>query len=274
MSSLDPRRLLVGRTRRVLTLGRPALLALLLVGAGCRPGRVAPADPPGINVLLIGNSYTYWNDLPGMLAGLLDSTGFAEHRIESLAFPAWGLDEHWQVGAAQREIARGGWDVVVVQHGATTVQDRDVLLEYTRRYAREAARVGARLALYMVWPRASRSSDFNAVSESYAIAANENDALLFPAGEAWRAAWRRDPVLELYGPDALHPTPMGTYLAVLVMYEQLTGRSPVGTPGTIWIEGRDEPVVAFPPRLARLLQAAAAEANAMYARAPAGTGTP
>ncbi|MBE0594784.1 MAG: hypothetical protein IH616_20555, partial [Gemmatimonadales bacterium] len=102
----------------------------------------------------------------------------------------------------------------------------------------------------------------------------EIGALLFPAGEAWRAAWRRDPALELYGPDGLHPTPMGTYLATLVMFEQLTGRSPIGLPGTVSIRGGDAPAIMLDPRTSRLLQGAAVEATAMYTSPRTGTTVP
>jgi hypothetical protein len=34
----------------------------------------------------------------------------------------------------------------------------------------------------------------------------------------------------LYGTDGFHPTPTATYLAALVIYQQITGRSPVGLP--------------------------------------------
>jgi len=54
-----------------------------------------------------------------------------------------------------------------------------------------------------------------------------------PAGEAWRAAWRRDSTLALYGPDAFHPSILGTYVAALVIYGGLTGRSPLGLPARL-----------------------------------------
>ena len=46
-------------------------------------------------------------------------------------------------------------------------------------------------------------------------------AALIPAGDAWRAAWGADSGLQLYGPDGFHPSPIGTYLAALVAYEQI-----------------------------------------------------
>lgn len=41
------------------------------------------------------------------------------------------------------------------------------------------------------------------------------------------SSWRRRSTLRLYGEDGFHPSRMGTYLAALVMFERLIGRSPV-----------------------------------------------
>ena len=60
----------------------------------------------------------------------------------------------------------------------------------------------------------------------------------------------------LYGPDGFHPTPTATYLAALVMYQQISGRSPVGLPDG-W---------RMPADRALLLQQAAQEANAQFGR--------
>ena len=88
---------------------------------------------------------------------------------------------------------------------------------------------------------------------SYTNAAAAVEGILVPAGEAWRAAWRRDATLELYSSDGFHPAPMGSYLAALSLFEQLYGRSPVGVSGA----GIDSDKVA-------LLQQAAAEADAEF----------
>ena len=82
----------------------------------------------------------------------------------------------------------------------------------------------------MVWPSRARRGDFPGVSQSYAAAAKDVKGLLLPAGDAWRAAWAIDPALPLYGPDGFHPSPMGTYLAALVIYEQIFASPPPAVP--------------------------------------------
>jgi len=78
----------------------------------------------------------------------------------------------------------------------------------------------------MVWPSSGRLGDRDRVSQSYAGAATLIGGELFPVGDAWRAAWRRDPSLALYGADGFHPSPLGSALAALVILDQLTGRLP------------------------------------------------
>jgi hypothetical protein len=90
--------------------------------------------------------------------------------------------------------------------------------------------------------------------------------ILFPGGEAWRAAWRRDPSLVLYAPDGLHPNPTGSYLVALVMVAKLAERSAVGLPAAVRL--RTGQVISVPPATAALLQVAAEEAIAAAAAQP------
>ncbi|HJU66409.1 MAG TPA: hypothetical protein VJ596_12055 [Gemmatimonadaceae bacterium] len=88
--------------------------------------------------------------------------------------------------------------------------------------------------------------------------------MLFPVGEAWRGTWSRDANAPLYGPDDFHPSAAGSYLAGLVIYGMLTGRSPVGLPSTLRLSNGGLLEVA--PPLAAMLQEAAAEANTRFGR--------
>ncbi|HET7230452.1 MAG TPA: hypothetical protein VFJ16_10655 [Longimicrobium sp.] len=84
--------------------------------------------------------------------------------------------------------------------------------------------------------------------------------MLFPAGEAWRAAWRTDPDLALYAADGLHPSVAGTYAAALVIHARLLDRSPVGSPSTLTL--RNGAIVRIDPAVAEVLQRAAEAAIA------------
>ncbi|HEY2433170.1 MAG TPA: hypothetical protein VGI12_10905 [Vicinamibacterales bacterium] len=179
-----------------------------------------------IRVLFIGNSLTAANDLPSTVAALGRAAGV---RIEcsAVAKPDFSLEDHWRDGEARRTIARRGWTFVVLQQGPSALPESRVLLdEYVRRFDAEIRAAGAKTAVYMVWPSRARATDFPAVEASYAGAAAAVGAILFPVGEAWQEAWRRDPSLALYGPDGFHPSASGSALAALVIVETLIGRPP------------------------------------------------
>ena len=243
---------------------RRLLLAYLTLVVGCLGGTAPAALPADATVLLVGNSLTYWNDMPAMVQALADSAGTTDVRVAVVAFPDFSLGDHLSQGAAQRAIARGRWRAVVLQQGPSALEEsRTDLLASARRFATEIRAAGARPALYAPWPSQSRAGDFDRSAESYRLAAEAVDGMLFPVGEAWRAAWRRDSTLALYGPDGLHPSVLGSYLAALVIHASLAGTSPVARPTLRMASGARVSVGA---ETATLLRDAAAEAVERFGR--------
>lgn len=248
-----------------------ALVALGVTGAGfaCVSSPAAPepeAEPENaFRVLFIGNSLTYFNDLPGVLAALADSAGIARPLVVgAVAAPDYSLEDHWNEGTAREALAAKAWDVVVMQQGPSSLPQNALhLAQWSSRWADEIRRIGGKPALYMVWPQLSRFEDFAAASDAYANAARAADAMLMPVGEAWREAFRRDATTPLYHPDGLHPSPFGTYIAAVVMLAVLFDVEEVGlTPA---VRTKSGATLRVPAATALSLQQAAAHANAEYA---------
>jgi len=210
---------------------RLAVVLLLLGLAAC--GSTEPVDTtpePGFNVLFVGNSLTYTNDLPGMVGQMLPAWEGEDVHVGTVAAANVSLEDHWHLGGAREAIASGGWDVVVVQQGPSSVpQNQAHLATWVGHFADFAETHGVRPAVLMVWPPEGDEARAEAVVAAYATAAREADAALFPAGAAWRLA-RADGTADPYGPDRFHPSPAGTYLAALTVVGGLTGESTVGLP--------------------------------------------
>ena len=242
---------------------RSSRVAASLVLALALPSSSRAADT--VRVLFIGNSLTAYNHLPAIVEALAKAGGQPALDWKSVLLPGTSLEDQWRDGQARKAIGQGPWDYIVLQQGPSALDEsRRSLLDYVGRFAKEIRAVGARPAIYMVWPSSSRTSDFDDVSQSYRMAARQVDGLLFPVGEAWRAAWKRDAQLALYSPDGLHPTPAGSYLAALVMYGQLYGKSPVGLPGRLALSAGG--AIDVPEAQAKLLQESAEEANRKFGK--------
>src|SRR4051812_5272135 len=175
--------------------------------AGCLSTSVsAPQlEGQGRHVLFIGNSYTYVNDVPGIVQALADSAGGGTLAVESVAEPDFALIDHWATGVAAREIGKGGWAFVVLQQGPSSVEvNRDTLRLATKLFAPGIAQSGGKPALFSAWPTIDRRVDFPRAIESYRLAAADVNGVFLPVASAWLAAWTRDSSLPLYAGDGLH----------------------------------------------------------------------
>ena len=234
--------------------------ALALAAAAPTPG-LAPAEERVLprRVLFVGNSLTRANDLPAAVRALFAAGG---DRVEVAAVvrDGFSLADHRAEGTAARLLAGSRWDLVVLQQGPSALPESRVeLVAEARRWGEAIRAAGARPALYMVWPARDRAFDLPRVVESYRLAAAASGALLLPAGEAWRRAMREPRAPALWGPDGLHPTAAGTYLAALAIYGAISGRDLATAPANLELPGAP---LRLAERTARRLRAAAAQALA------------
>lgn len=256
-----PRRRLPRQPIRILA------VTLVALAAGPTSGTlpVTAQTPETVAVLFVGNSLTYWNDLPGMVGELLRGDG-VEARVGAIVGPDMGLEDHWHRGIVFDSLRSGGWDVVVMQQGPSATEGRPSLLAWSAQLADSIRVAGARPALYMVWPAETRRGDLPGVVDSYRTAAERVDGLLFPVGAAWRMVMEEDEGVPLYGPDRFHPAPPATYLAALIIYQQLTGTDPTTIAPGHGLERVATSDMGLSTDQVALLRRAAAEANALLAR--------
>ena len=250
------------KRKRVHRLSRWSALFLLgaclgdLEGAGLTEPQLIGE---GRRALFIGNSYTYFADIPGIVQAMADSAGGDRIAIETVAGPDMALIDHWRAGTATREIAEGGWEWVILQQGPSSVQvNRDSLRLLTQMFGAEIAKVGAKPALFSAWPSASRPQDFDRAIESYVLAAGDVGGILLPVAASWKKAWEGNASIQMYA-DGLHPSHNGAYLAAATIYSKLLNRTPQGLPFTL--RTRTGVLISVTPSIGGILQSAAATVN-------------
>ena len=180
-----------------------------------------------IHILLIGNSFTFFNDgIDKQLEGLAPSA--AATRI---AVGGYRLEDHWNGGDALQTIRKGGWDYVVLQEQSQTpVSDPTTFFTAVREFDAEIRKSGAATVLLMTWERPD-SVQYGITTDRLAAAYDSIGAELgikvAPAGLAFARSLQERPDLVLNSQDG-HPTIYGIYLAACVLYGTLFGKSPLG----------------------------------------------
>ncbi len=208
-------------------------------------------------ILFIGNSYTYCNELPTLVAQLAAAGGkdVAVHQVT-----AGGVTLEWH---AQNEATLAAltepWDIVVLQeHSIRPIQDTPKMAMAAAALQAIIASTGAQTVLFMTWARQHFPEMQAGLARVYNAVAQDIGARVAPVGLAWEAALIADPSLALHTEDKSHPTPLGSYLAACVFYATFFGESPVGLPAKLMTTG-GEVLVAIPEAQARLVQSAAWE---------------
>jgi len=221
-----------GRTR-VAVLVFLFVIAVIPVSAAERPrtGRATGVRAPRkIRVLFIGNSYTYFNNLPELVSEL-SSSDPKSPQLETQMIVRGGatLRQHWEEGKALGRIKGSHWDFVVLQdQSMLPITDPEMTKQYARLFDSAIKKAGARTVFFLTWAHQDKPETQAELNETYQSIARELRALIAPVGIAWSRALKENPRLLLYMMDKSHPNAAGSYIAACVFYSTLVGRAPEG----------------------------------------------
>ncbi len=273
------------------------LVSLLVVIATTMACGGEPTRAP-LKVLFVGNSYTYVNDLPAMVAAMAEVRGDRRIDVDRHLVGGCTFERHVKETGALDKIREQKWDVVVLQEQSLRpIVERAKMHEYASLLHAEAAKQGAATVFYLTWARkhirdmqegsapagsveyaqamykisrAAEHTDFDrwcrqhesdmqsGLNGAYFDLAKQLGARVAPVGIAWKKALAADPPFVLHSPDKSHPNPTGTYLAACVFYATLLDENPIGLSGEI--NKGDKPLVSIPQEEAKRLQRIAWEA--------------
>jgi len=182
-------------------------------------------------VLLIGNSYTYYNGgVDQHLTQLLAAARPAWNvQVSSSTMGAATLQNHLNDPNVVYSIQTGDWDMVILQEQSSRpVNDPDAFYSAAAGLNDIIRQSGALTGLYMTWARQNDPDMYNPLSEAYNYLGALLDALVIPAGDAFNHARTLYPTLNLYESDYSHPSLQGTYLVACVMMAKIWNINPLG----------------------------------------------
>ena len=216
------------------------------------------ADP---RVLFVGNSYTFYGDMPSQVAALAAEAGISLSVDAVVEGGASFREQCEELGALER-IGRGVHTHVVLQdQSGGPLHDRERFETYGARLAEAVRASGAAIVWYQTWARAEghdayrsswsgRSPDemTDRVRAAYDAMRARFGGVIAPVGAAFERARRERLGLGLYDEDLHHASALGSHLAALVFFATLTGKHP--TDARFLPDGVDEESAATLRRVA------------------------
>jgi len=222
---------------------RYGLLILLVI---CYINTFAQAKKK-INVLFLGNSYTYVNNLPQLIKDIANANGDTL-LYDSNCIGGYTFENHFNDVTSCAKIKAQAWNFVVLQAqsqepsfspGQVAAQTLPFAIKLDSLVKR--ANLCAQSVFFETWGRkngdASNCAAYpplcsyvgmqDRLRASYKLFADTTHTLMSPVGEAWRKSITNKPSLELYSTDESHPVIEGSYLAACVFYEVLFRKSVV-----------------------------------------------
>jgi hypothetical protein len=196
----------------------------------------------------IGNSYTYYNNMPDIINSLANANG--DTLIHASSTPG-GAQLVQQVTNSNTlsGIRQGNWDFVVIQEQSqkpsfSPNQVAADVLPYAAQLNDSivANNPCAETVFFMTWGRKNGDQNNCAnyppictyagmqarLRSSYLLMADQNQAICSPVGAAWQVVRDSFPLIELYNADQSHPSYAGSYLAACTFYASIFRKSPVG----------------------------------------------
>lgn len=190
-------------------------------------------DPrPARSILIIGNSRTFFNDMPKMLRKIADSAGSqTKFQIETNAKPGFTFERHWRDGRTRRLLGEG-WDDVILQGASGELSDepaKESFLSHGTKLAGIAKVNGGVPRLVVNWTydptlyqySEDRTRHLEKIVSGHVELAQQTGMRRINLAGLWEAVRLSHPSIKLTT-DGNHPTLAGSYLYALAIYAHLS----------------------------------------------------
>ena len=185
-------------------------------------------------VLFVGNSFTFYFNLPLVVESMADEKGIDLDVYQSTAGGA-SLKDHWngKKNLTTRSIIReGSFSKIILQDYSTNpVMKTDESMQYFKKFIDLINVQKSDIYLYGTWPvpmmKGRKFSGVDPIQKALKPLESRNIQIV-PVGTAFRLFKQEHPNIPLYTSDNKHPSPVGVYLAACVFLKTLTGVSPDG----------------------------------------------
>lgn len=216
----------------------------------------ACSDEPIKEVLFIGNSLTYYHDMPLTLQAMLTEKGI-KINIHQSTIPGFSLSDHLTNPKTIETLQSQNWDFVIMQEAtvrvlipevrdynfAPTILKLDSLIKlkkghtilyqsypisiYPQKYCYPSFMIRPEIpeTEYCSDSLMNSTEEFKIIQASFKQASNSIQGEIAPVGFCFELFKKKYPELSLFeNADDTHPSILGSYLIACVFFKQLTGK--------------------------------------------------
>lgn len=187
-----------------------------------------------MRILMLGNSFTFYNDMPSMLKEITGSEVVSYTR--GGAYLAEQLNPDTEMGAKTFHALEGdqSWDYVILQgQSSEPVLSKESFVKSVNGLCKKIHAVGVVPLLYSTWAYQKDSAVMQEMTEkhglsydvmyaqlasAYSEAAEQNDAIVADVGKAF---YEKSVKQNLYVEDGKHPNEEGSRLAAETIAEAI-----------------------------------------------------
>ncbi len=188
-----------------------------------------------VKILFIGNSYTFYNDMPMIFRDLCAKNGF-EAEVMSVTQGGYTIahyvsNENEQGRRAKEILKTHKFDYVVLQEQSVRpAANPETFLESVRKFMPYIRENGAVPVFYQTWGRPDKTPILAQygwthetmqalLKDAYTKAAAENNGILVPAGDRLSEGYRAG--LDVYSDEGGHPSLLGSQIIAKAFYDTL-----------------------------------------------------
>lgn len=173
-----------------------------------------------MRILFIGNSHTFFNDMPNMVAETAREKGI-DCQVTMLAHGGWFLEQHVAEKDVKFNILYGHYDYVVLQERSHPFGPVEKFFEAVRKLNEWIREAGSKPVIYMTWAKKDEEHEQAGMTEAFCKIAEETEAVLAPVGSEWWTYMRNHPDIEMYYEDGAHASKSGSEFAAGIIWESI-----------------------------------------------------
>lgn len=169
--------------------------------------------------LFIGNSHTYYNDMPQIFKEIC-ACNHVEAEVTMLAHGGKTLEFHMNEPEVRFNILYGNYDVIILQHRQKDFSEQE-LLESGKGMDAIISQTDSKKVLYMTWTQKDEQDLQQEMAQAYFKLGKEIAADVAPAGLVWWDYLKEHPGEELFFEDGRHAAKRGSLLAAYTIYQTI-----------------------------------------------------